>query len=140
MAQQIIRLLVCVLIASIAAGADSEVAGIWEGAENGLPAVELTLKITDGQVDGSIGFYFQSRGADGKWKLGDKYTVPLLSPKLEGHRLTFETIHHKCHECAELGPNNKYQVDFVTAKEARLHIVKDQNKQADQGFKLTRRP
>src|SRR5581483_5616828 len=112
MAQQIIRILMCLVIASAAAAADREISGIWEGTQNGLPAVELTLKVTDGQIDGAIAFYFQSRGPDGKWQLGDKYTVPLLSPKLKGRSLSFETIHHKCHDCPELGPNNKYEVEF----------------------------
>jgi len=133
------HILVCVLIAFGCTAADAGIAGIWDGTENDLPAVELTLHANDGRVTGSIGFYFQTRGADGKWHLGDKYTVPLLSPRLRGRKLTFETIHHKCDGCPELGPNNKYQVDFIGEKEARLHILKDQAKQDDQGFKLTRR-
>jgi hypothetical protein len=138
MARQLARILLCVLIVSVAPAANSGIAGIWDGTENDLPAVELTLHVNDGRITGSIGFYFQTRGTDGKWHLGEKYTVPLLSPKLEGRKLTFETIHHKCDGCPELGPNNKYQVDFVGEKEARIRILKDQKKQDDQGFKLTR--
>lgn len=136
---QIIRALGCVVIALVATAANSEIVGVWEGTENGLPSVELSVQIKDGKVNGSIAFYFQSREADGKWQLGDKYVVPLLSPRLEGRSLRFETIHHKCHDSAELGPNNKYQVDFVGVREARLHILKDQKSQNDQGFRLTRR-
>lgn len=65
-------------------------------------------------------------------------TVPLLSPKLEGNVLTFETIHHKKHGSPELGPNNKYRVEFVGANEARIQIIRDKP-QEDAGFKLTRR-
>ena len=139
MVQRIARILVSATIALVAAAADPEIAGIWEGSENNLPAIELTLHVNDGKISGSIGFYFQSRGADGKWQLGEKYTVPLLSPKLEGRSLTFETIHHKCHDCPELGPNNKYQVDFVGDSEARIRILKDQKKQDGPSSKLTRR-
>jgi hypothetical protein len=133
------RLLACLLAVLVSALASSGFEGAWEGTENGLPSVELTIHSKDGRISGSIGFYFQTRGKDGKWHLGEKYTVPLLSPKLEGRTLTFETIHHKCHGCAELGPNNKYYVDFVDEKEAHLHILKDQMKDNDHGFKLMRR-
>src|SRR5690349_11707663 len=127
MARQRVRILACLLIVVVAAAAASSgFEGTWEGSEHDLPSVELTIHHNERGISGSIGFYFQSRGADGKWHLGEKFTVPLLSPKLEGRTLTFETIHHKCHGCKELGPNNKYRVDFVGEKEARLHILKDQ--------------
>ena len=78
---QIIRALGCVVIALVATAANSEIVSVWEGTENGLPSVELSVQIKDGKVNGSTAFYFQSRGADGKWQLGDKYVVPLLSPE-----------------------------------------------------------
>src|SRR5229473_1275738 len=105
MAQQAARILACALVVLVAAAASSGFAGTWQGRENDLPSVELTIHVNNGGVTGSIGFYFQTRGTDGKWHLGQKYTVPLLSPKLEGCTLTFETIHHKCDGCTELGPN-----------------------------------
>jgi hypothetical protein len=79
MAQKIIPALGCVVIALVATAANSEIVGVWAGTENGLPSVELSVQIKDGKVNGSIAFYFQSRGADGKWQLADKYVVPLLS-------------------------------------------------------------
>ena len=129
-----------VLTAS-AAAAKSPFAGTWEGKTNDLPAVELTIQDDNGRISGVIAFYFQTRGDDGKWHVGEKTTVPLLSPKIEGKVLTFETIHYKKHGSPELGPNNKYRVDFVDAKEARLRILKDQAKENDPGpgLKLTRR-
>src|SRR6478672_6604620 len=105
--------------------ANSRFSGTWEGKMNDLPGVELTIQDANGQVSGSIGFYFQTRGDDGKWQLGEKTTVPLLSPKLEGKVLKFETIHHKKHGSEELGPNNKYRVVFVNG-EARLQIINGQ--------------
>lgn len=120
----------CVLAAlfliAVAAIAASDFAGTWQGQENGLPAIDLTIRGDGDGVTGSIGFYFQKRGADGKWHLGEKYTVPLLSPKIEGRVLTFETIHTKEHASSELGPNNKYRVELVGAKEARIRILKNQ--------------
>lgn len=118
-------------------------AGTWEGKQNDLPAVELALRNDHGQISGTIGFYFQTRGADGKWHLDGNppYTVPLLSPKLEGAVLTFETIHHKKHGSPELGPNNRYRVTFIGPKEARLQIFRYGAKENDSqpGLKLSRR-
>lgn len=117
-------------------------AGTWEGKTNDLPSVELTIQQDEnGRISGVIGFYFQTRGDDGKWHLGEKTTLPLLSPKLEGRVLTFETIHHKKHGSPELGPNNKYRVNFMGAKEARLKILADhaEENDAQPGLKLTMR-
>ncbi len=130
---------VLVLTVTAAAADKSGITGTWEGRTNDLPAVELTLRDTDAGVSGAIGFYFQTRNADGKWHLGEKTTVELLTPKLDGRVLTFETIHHKIHGSQELGPNNKYRVKFVSAQEARLQIVNEETKQDDSGLKLTRR-
>lgn len=127
------------LMASAAAMAASPFTGTWEAQENDLPAVELTVKNDDGHIGGQIGFYFQSRGDDGKWRLGEKMTVPLLSPRLDGNVLTFETIHHKSHGSPELGPNNKYRVEFVGPKEARLWILNRKTKENDPGVLLTLR-
>ena len=54
--------------------------------------------------------------------------------------MTFETIHHKKHGEPELGPNNKYRVDFMDTKEARLKILKEDQRQDNDphsGLKLT---
>jgi len=65
----------------------------------------------------------------------------LLSPTLEGKILTFETIHYKKHDSTELGPNNRYRVEFVSDAEARLHIYRGGEPDKDNGprLKLTRR-
>jgi hypothetical protein len=131
------------LAATVAGRAESPFAGTWQGTENDLPAVELTIRNDNGKISGAIGFYFQTRGDDGKWRLGEKtaYTVPLLSPRLDGSVLTFETIHQKKHGSPELGPNNRYRVHFTGPKEAVLKIFKEGTKENDSqpGFKLTLR-
>jgi hypothetical protein len=43
----------------LASCANVSVAGIWEGKENELPAVELTLRNDNGQISGTLGFYFK---------------------------------------------------------------------------------
>lgn len=130
-------LLISIFIAA-SAFAKSPFDGTWEGEANGLPAVELIVR--DGApVTGSIGFYFQTRGDDGKWRLGEKTTGPLLSPKIDGNILTFETIHHKKHGSPELGPNNRYRVEQVSPNELRLNILKDETPKPGSGLKLKRR-
>jgi hypothetical protein len=144
MFRQAIRMLTGLLASvMVALCANVAVASIWEGKENGLPAVELTLRNDNAQVSGTIGFYFQTRGNDGKWQPDGKppFVVPLLSPKLQGTVLTFETIHHRSHGSAELGPNNKYRVEFLGLKEARLQVFRYGAKENDAapGLKLVRR-
>jgi hypothetical protein len=137
--------MVVALLAGVAAAscADLPIAGTWEGMENGLPAVELTIRNSRGQISGTIGFYFQVRGQDGNWHPDGKppFTVPLLSPRREGAVLTFETIHHKQHGSSELGPNNRYRVTFLGPREARLQISRDHEKEdpSQAGLKLVRR-
>jgi len=144
MFRQATRLLTGILtLVLVALCADVSVAGTWEGRENDLPAVELTLRNDNAQISGTIGFYFQTRGADGKWHPDGKppFVVPLLSPKLNGTVLTFETIHHRTHGSAELGPNNKYRVTFLGPKEARLQVFRYGAKEDDAapGVELIRR-
>ena len=65
-----------------------------------------------------------------RWRPGEKTSLPLLTSKLEGKTLTFETIHHKKHGTPELGPHNKYRVDFVDDHEPRRHILNVQQQPA----------
>ena len=118
-----------------------EVTGTWEGKTNDLPSVELSLRQEGARVTGTIGFYFQNRGADGKWHLGPKSEIELLSPKMEGNVLTFETTHRKKHDSPELGPNNRYRVEFVSDTEARLHMYRGGEPEKDDGpgLRLSRR-
>jgi hypothetical protein len=135
------RTLIVLLTMAVIAAAQSSFTGTWEGQVNDLPGVELVIRDEAGGVSGSIAFYFQMRGDDGKWHLGEKTTLPLLTPKVTGKVLTFETIHHKKHGSPELGPNNKYRVNLVSESELRLQILKDPAEKNDpgQGLKLTRR-
>jgi hypothetical protein len=136
-----LRILSALLVpAMAAAAATSQFAGTWEGKMNDLPGAEVILEEHNGEISGSIGFYFQSRGDDGAWHVGEKMTVPLLSPRLDGKVLTFETIHYKKHGSQELGPNNKYRMTFLGPNEARLEIVSPQRKEdGSSRVKLTRR-
>ncbi len=79
-----------------------------------------------GEITGMIGFFFQVRGADGKWHIqGDRYAQPLIAPKVEGRNLTFEVVHHKTHGSSELGPNAKFRMELVGPNEAKLFKLGD---------------
>lgn len=65
----------------------------------------------------------------------------LLAPLVEGGTLTFEVQHHKCHGCAELGPNVTFRMELTGPNEARLWKLETQDpkKDLDPGLKLVRR-
>lgn len=132
----ILRLVLLMVAGSVfsAAASQDNVTGVWEGKLNGHPAVDLTIKETEGRISGDILFYFQEREADGKWHVKGKYSVPLLMPKVEGNVLTFEVIHHKKHGSSELGPNTRFRMELTGADAATLQRLEDQRT-----VKLTRR-
>src|SRR4029077_4359806 len=70
-----------------------------------------------------------------------EHPVALLVARVEGKTLTFEVEHHKCHECAELGPNVKFRMELAGSNEARLWKLDGQKVDQDlgPGLRLTRR-
>jgi hypothetical protein len=88
---------------------------------NDLPGVDLTISETSGKVSGSITFYFQQRGENGKWHVGGKDTESLLAPETHGKVLTFEVLHHKFHGSPDLGPNVKFRMELTGTDEGVLH-------------------
>ena len=123
---------------TMAAPAKSPFTGMWEGKLNDLPGVDLTIEDTGGKISGTVGFYLQLRGDDGKRHVEDKYTVALLAPTVDGNVLAFEVIHHKKHGSPELGPNVKFRMELTGENEAVLHRVSHQP-DAGSDLKLTRR-
>src|SRR5690242_19377062 len=90
------RLLVPVLwVAGLVAGPFE---GVWEAKINDLPGIELTVQQdSGGKPQGDIIFYFQRRGADGKWRVeGEPAKQPLISPN---------------------GPNKKYKLELTAKNE-----------------------
>ena len=111
------------LILLLALLAASPFAGTWQGTMNDQPAVKLTLEdAPGGKVTGTIVFYFQQRGDDGKWRVveGGDAKGEILVPEVKGKVLTFEVRHHKSHGSAEYGPNKKFVVELTGPKEARF--------------------
>ncbi|MGA2039739.1 MAG: hypothetical protein ABSH42_10715 [Bryobacteraceae bacterium] len=121
--------------------ANSPFTGTWEGKLNDLPAIGLKIDDSGGKIGGTIVFYFQERpDANSRWRVTAEYPVPLLMPRVEGKTLTFEVLHHKCHDCAELGPNAKFRVEVAGPDELRLWKLDDRQtgKDPGPGAKLTR--
>jgi len=116
--------------------------GTWEGKMNDLPAIELKIDNSSGKVSGTMLFYFQERSDPSEpWHVTGGTPAPLLLPHVEGNTLTFELQHHKCHNCAELGPNQKFRVELKVPNEARLWMWESQDAPKDPGpgLKLERR-
>lgn len=131
-----VSLLLGVLSVPIAAGERSEFVGTWHGSMNGLPAIDLTLEESGGEIQGSVMFYLHIRGDDGQWRVKGKHSLPLLVPKVKGGSLEFEVIHHKRHGSSELGPNAKFRVELKSKDSAVLHKIDEPI--TGPGLKLTR--
>jgi hypothetical protein len=119
----------------------SQFTGTWEGTMNGQPGVEITLAPDGGNIRGTIIFYFQRLGADGKWHVeGDNRPQPLIDPQMSGNTLNFEVLHHKKHGSGELGPNKKFRLEVTGANEARLREAGTQDDIPGHGLPLVRKP
>jgi hypothetical protein len=122
--------------------ADASFAGTWQGKMNDLPGIDLKIEEAGGKVSGTIVFYFQERSDPNEpWHVAREDPVPMLVPHVEGKTLTFEVQHHKCHGCAELGPNVKFRVELTGPNEARLWKLEnpEASKDLGPGLKLVRR-
>jgi hypothetical protein len=129
-------LILAVYLGLIVAAEKSPFSGTWEGKMNDLPGVDLEIETAGGKVSGVIVFYFQLRGDDGKWRVNDKSTDRILTPKVRGKTLAFEVIHYKTHGSSERGPNAKFRMELTGENEAVLHKINDQSAPP---LKLTRR-
>jgi hypothetical protein len=117
----------------------SQFTGTWEGRMNDQPALEIKLTTSGGKVDGTIVFYFQRLGIDGKWHVeGNARSQSLIEPQVEGNIVTFEVLHHKKHGGSELGANKKYRLEVTGADEARFREAGKPGDTPGGGLKLTR--
>jgi hypothetical protein len=118
----------------------SQFTGTWEGQMNGQPGVQITLASESGKLGGTIVFYFQRLGSDGKWQVeGENRPQPLINPQMNGKILNFEVLHHKKHGGSELGPNKKFRLEVTGAKEARLREAGTPDDIPGHGLKMTRK-
>ncbi|MDQ2839916.1 MAG: hypothetical protein M3Y72_02520 [Acidobacteriota bacterium] len=113
--------------------------GTWKGNMNDQPAVNIVLTPDGRKLGGTIIFYFQRLGSDGKWHVeGDNRPQPLIGPQVDGNVVSFEVLHHKQHGGSELGPNKKYRLEFTAENEARFREAGGPSDIQGQGLKLTR--
>jgi hypothetical protein len=135
---RILQILLGSILLVLPVFAKSAFEGTWTGKVNDLPAVKLTISEDSGKVTGVMTFYFQSRGADGKWRVVEKQDGggPILVPRIEEKTLTFQVRHHKTHGGSEYGPNKKYAVELTGGGEARMRDIDVPN--AGKGLLLTR--
>jgi hypothetical protein len=117
--------------------AKSPFAGSWTGRTNGLPGVDLTVETAGGKIIGSVVFYLQKLGPDGKWRVAGRSAVPLLAGRVEGDVLKFEVPHHKQHGGSEYGPNVKFELKLTGVDQASLHRLGDHSADEPE-VKLTR--
>src|SRR6185369_15738540 len=68
-------LLFAFLCVALATSGRSPFAGTWSAKINDLPGVDLMIEEAGGKIGGTVTFYFQTRGEDGKWHVADKTTV-----------------------------------------------------------------
>src|SRR5260221_582523 len=115
------QFLAAFLSLTMIAAAKSPFAGTWKGKINDLPAADLTIEDAGGKLSGVVVFYFQLRGADGKWSVANTLTEPLLALKLDGKNLIFEVSHRNAHPGAssDRDPNVKYRLELTSMNESR---------------------
>ena len=119
----------------------SQFTGTWEGRTNGQPAVEITLTANGGRIAGTIAFYFQMLGKDGKWHVeGQAFRQPLIAPHVDGNAVTFEVLHYQKHGGSELGPNKTYRLEVKGVDEAQFIKSGNEANSQRRPLKLRRRP
>jgi hypothetical protein len=84
---------------------------------NDLPGIDLNIEAQDGKS-----FFFTSRNAVIPMARGEQRRNIRRHCWRRARRQDpmFEVEHHKCHGCAELGPNAKFRMELVGPNEARL--------------------
>jgi len=92
----------------------SSFAGIWEAEKiNGLPALQLTISRSENTLNGTAGFYQQTRkDVTEPWQVTGETSLKLLSPVVKGKALSFEVRHQRCRGGVEEGPHAKFGLEL----------------------------
>lgn len=113
--------------------------GTWKGRMNDQPAVEIRVTSAGGKINGTITFFPQRLGADGKWHVeGENQPQSLIDPNINGDTLTFEVVHHKTHGSSELGPNKKFRLQVTGTNQALFREAGKPDDAPGHGLKLVR--
>jgi hypothetical protein len=114
-------------------------AGTWQGTTNGLPSIDLKIENAGSKLAGTAVFYLQTRKDESEpWHVASQTTLPMLSPTVQGKRLSFEVPHHTCHGCTDYGANVRFEMELTGQNEARLVRFGDSGEQRD-SLKLVRK-
>src|ERR1700730_4420558 len=130
------RLNQCIIVASLMAGSiaghgQTSLVGKWQGIDNNLPTVDLSIEQNAGQATGSAIFYMIKRNDDG----GNPYGFGQASGPMENlnyapEKMTFD-MHRKD------GSLVTFRVELVDSGHAKLFRTSD-NAAEGTGFPLVR--
>jgi hypothetical protein len=127
-------LILVIAIAALARSTEStlqnrtkeSLAGIWKGKFEGAPAIEVELKVTSGNLAGTVTFYVvQDTIVTGK------ATSPLIEPSFDGHAVLFKVKRND-------GSLFKARMRFVADNEAVLKPVDDATATDAMAIQMTR--
>lgn len=85
------------------ASVNPDFSGTWEGTANHQPAITLFIHEDGGVIRGEITFYTQSSDTDGTWRVADRFTTPIISPKVKKNSLIFHAQYYKSRRNSDLG-------------------------------------
>ncbi|MBD0370954.1 MAG: hypothetical protein ICV60_08975 [Pyrinomonadaceae bacterium] len=68
----------------------ADVSGVWRGYWEGVPAVTVTLKQQGESLSGTAKFIRVINSEDGPQVAGESQEIPLINPRLQGNKLSFE--------------------------------------------------
>jgi hypothetical protein len=71
-------------------GEPQRISGVWQGRWHGVPAVTIRLEQNGDALGGTARFSRIIETSDGPKAVGETGELPLLNPRLEGRRLSFE--------------------------------------------------
>ena len=91
------------LAPSLEASANPDFSGTWEGTANNQPAITLFIHEDRGAISGEITFYTQTSDSDGTWRVANKFTTPIIFPKIKENVLIFHARYYKSRRNSDLG-------------------------------------
>jgi len=113
---------------------DSSIVGTWTATMHGLPAIRMTVSLSNGKLSGDIIFYLL-RLDNGAWKVNGEDATEMIKPRMEGQTFVFEVLHAKRHGSRDPAEQEikTFRLQLVGPDEAVF-----KNADGGQDLKLTR--
>lgn len=105
-------------------GGPQTISGVWQGRWHGVPAVTIRLEQNGEALGGTARFSRIIATADGPEAVGETVELPLLNPRLEGQRLSFEVRGADETQTAVVA---EMEMKFVNEGEAELRYTDEQS-------------